>query len=211
MTRLLRVESVSRRYGPRVGVPAVTLEAGTGSCIGVVGPNGAGKTTLLRIVAGLLRPSTGIVTLADGIPRRYYGGESTLPPAAVAKRWARAVGRIVVAERRTIGRLSRGTRQLLGLRTVLSGEGASVVLLDEPWEGLDLDAARWLTAEIRRVKERGSALLVSSHRLHDLAEVADGYVFLDGATARPVAAADLACRGGAGVIAMFDQVRQDRR
>jgi ABC-2 type transport system ATP-binding protein len=74
--------------------------------------------------------------------------------------------------------LSRGSRQLLGLRTVLARTGLVAVFLDEPWEGLDPDGSRWLTETLRRKKDEGCAVLVSSHRLHDLAGLCDRYGFL---------------------------------
>jgi len=73
-------------------------------------------------------------------------------------------------------------RQQLGLETTLARHPEhrvwSLVLLDEPWEGLDPDAARWLSTELVELRGRGATVMVSSHRIHDLAGVCDRCVFL---------------------------------
>ena len=74
--------------------------------------------------------------------------------------------------------LSHGVKQLLGLRTVLSRHPLHLIVLDEPWEGLDAESARWLTATLESKRDRGAAVVVSSHRLHDLAGFCDEYLFL---------------------------------
>jgi len=84
----------------------------------------------------------------------------------------------VTPERRRIRTLSRGTRQLLGLRTVLSRPHLGLVILDEPWEGLDPDASRWLARTIEGKRDRGAAVVLASHNLHELAGVCDAYLFL---------------------------------
>lgn len=170
---------VAHRYGRRVVFSAVSARVEAGECLGLVGPNGAGKTTLLRIIAGLVRPSGGkvLVRAAPG-QVRYFGGESTLPSGVHANTWARLVAGQCVGEQRRVGRLSRGTRQWLGLTTTFHGDPPTVLLLDEPWEGLDPDGSRWLSAEVRRVKEAGAASVISSHRFHDLVGVCDAYLFI---------------------------------
>jgi len=179
------IVDVSKRYGRHWALHGVSLTLDAGQIVGLVGSNGAGKTSLLRIIAGLLQPTKGHVRRemsgTDSI--RYFAGERALPPHVSADAWSRLwTGR----ERRDLGRrriatLSRGMRQQLGLETTLSlpGNGhLSLILLDEPWEGLDPDAARWLSAELIERRAQGSAVMVSSHRIHDLAQVCDRCVFL---------------------------------
>src|SRR5207244_12898492 len=84
----------------------------------------------------------------------------------------------VAADARPLRSLSRGTRQLRGLRTVFSRQHLRLLVLDEPWEGLDPDAARWLSTAIETKRDRGAAIVVSSHRLYDLAGLCDAYLFL---------------------------------
>jgi ABC-type multidrug transport system ATPase subunit len=91
--------------------------------------------------------------------------------------WGRLMGH-AVSDRRRLRTLSRGARQLAGLRAILAPASLDLIVLDEPWEGLDPDGARWLTALLTSKRDRGSAVIVSSHRLHDLAGLCDGYLFV---------------------------------
>jgi ABC-2 type transport system ATP-binding protein len=183
MIAAIEVRNVSKRYGRRFALRSIDLEAYPGEILGLIGPNGAGKTTLLRLIARLLRPTSGeiLFALEDGKPIRYFGGEQTLPPDVSAAAWLELLsGSPADAPTQVLGSLSRGTRQRLGLHAVLSGGRGGVLLLDEPWEGLDPDAARWLSRALREQSGARTAVVVSSHRLHDLANVCDRCLFLIG-------------------------------
>src|SRR6266853_6125372 len=122
MARLVRV---SKYYGRRSALIDVTLNVAAAEVVGLVGPNGAGKTTLLRILAGLVRPSSGTIE-SSGIPRvAYFGGEHTLPGDVSARRWCsfRRSSDASQVTRRRFGVLSRGTRQRIGLDATLSAAG----------------------------------------------------------------------------------------
>lgn len=173
-------------YGRREIVHDVSFDARSGQAVGVVGGNGAGKTTLLRVMVGLIRPARGEIRIAGlppadalrRIPTAYFAGEATLPGRARASSWSGGLGRSVVTERRPFRRLSRGARQLVGLQASLAPPSLGLIVLDEPWEGLDPDGARWLSGLLISKRDRGSAVIVSSHRLHDLAGICDAYLFL---------------------------------
>ena len=176
---LLELEAISKAFGARAVLREASLQLRAGEVVGLVGANGAGKTTMLRIAAGLIRPDEGYVfSSSRGLSLRYYGGESTLPPGVPVRRWAAFFG-TSVNDRRAIAQLSRGSRQALGLRVVLGGREAGVVILDEPWEGLDADASAWATDAMRRWAEAGAALLVASHRLADLTAACTRRVLLE--------------------------------
>ncbi len=177
---------LAARYGRREVFHDVSVEVRAGQAVGVVGENGAGKTTLLRMLVGLMRPARGEIRVA-GLPpqdalRRirtaYFAGEATLPGRVRASTWGRLMGHAGVADRRRLRTLSRGARQLAGLRAVLAPASLGFIALDEPWEGLDPDGARWLSGLLTSKRDRGSAVIVSSHRLHDLAGLCDGYLFV---------------------------------
>jgi len=186
VTSVCTLTNISRRYGRHWALRGVSLAVGASEIVGLVGPNGAGKTSLLRIMAGLLQPTDGDVRRQSSEPGSvtYFAGERALPPHVPANAWLRLwVGRSRPdLGRRQIATLSRGMRQQLGLETTLSQcsdrRRWSLVLLDEPWEGLDPDAARWLSSQLREIRSQGASAVVSSHRIHDLAGVCDRCVFL---------------------------------
>jgi ABC-type uncharacterized transport system ATPase subunit len=84
----------------------------------------------------------------------------------------------VTSDTRRIRTLPRSARQSLGLRTELGRHPLSLIILDEPWEGLDPDAVRWLNATLEAKRDRGAAVVVSSRRLEHLAGICDKYLFL---------------------------------
>jgi ABC-type multidrug transport system ATPase subunit len=207
-----RLSHVSKRFGRRLALHDVTATFFAGEIVGLVGPNGAGKTTALRIVAGLITPSGGEIARPAGETISYFGGEHTLPFDVPARRWAtlwqdpeaRAVAR------RRFGVLSRGTRQRIGLASALASTRAELWLLDEPWDGLDADASRWLSECLVRQRASGTCVIVSSHRLHDLAAICDRCTFL--AAGRIAGAATCGSEATvadrvAALVAAFDQSR----
>ena len=215
----LMVRELAARYGRHDVFRGVSFELRSGQALGVVGPNGAGKTTLLRILVGLLSPAHGEIRL-DGLPPRqaltrepvgYFGGESTLPASVQAARWGTlASGDPVTTECRRLRTLSRGTRQLLGLRTVFGRQHLRLLVLDEPWEGLDPDAARWLSTAIETKRDRGAVIVVSSHRLYDLAGLCDAYLFLAHRRATFLHAHEISSTGivtAADLIEVFDRLQ----
>jgi ABC-2 type transport system ATP-binding protein len=178
VTAVLDLRDVSRRYKRAVALRGIDLTVERGEVVGLVGPNGAGKTTLLRIGAGLARPSAGEVTLGIRPSEiRYFGGDRTLPPGNRER--SEPDNRLQDSSQR-IGELSRGSRQRLGLVVTVGGGEGRLLLLDEPWEGLDPDATRWLSAELVSARAGGAAILVSSHRIHELAEICTRCEFLVG-------------------------------
>ena len=187
MTLALSVRALAMGYGKRLVFQGLSFDLVAGQTAGVVGPNGSGKTTLLRAVAGCLTPQSGEIRINGRTPHEavshtgvgYFAGEATLPGGVRASRWGSlGAGDAVTRESRRLRTLSRGTRQLLGLRTVLGRHPLGLILLDEPWEALDPDAGRWLSTMLETKRDRGSAVVLSSHRLHDLAGLCDVYIFL---------------------------------
>ncbi len=184
---VLSARDVGARYRRREVFHDLWFELCANQALGVIGPNGAGKTTLLRVIAGLLPASAGEMRVRGLEPGRaaarvnvgYFAGDFTLPGAVRACDWGSlATGDVLTAERRRIRTLSRGTRQLLGLRTVLSRPHLGLVVLDEPWEALDVDGSRWLSRTLDAKRDRGAAIVLASHDPHDLAGICDLYLFL---------------------------------
>jgi len=194
MPSMLEVRALTMRYAAGVVFQDVGFDLPAGQSLGVVGANGAGKTTLLRGIVGCLRPYRGEIRINGGSPAdavsgigvAYFAGEATMPGFVRASAWGSLAhggtskAESVTPDRRRLRSLSRGTRQMIGLRTVLGRHPLGLVVMDEPWEGLDPDASRWLTTTLEAKRDRGAAVVLSSHRLHDLAGLCDAYLFLVG-------------------------------
>jgi ABC-type multidrug transport system ATPase subunit len=183
----LSIRNLAVRYGRRQVFDDVTFDLCGGQCLGVVGANGAGKTTLLRTIVGFLNPWHGDIRISGLLPRdalarhgvAYFAGEATLPGFVRAAAWGSlGNGDAITDDRRRLRALSRGSRQLLGLRTVMGRQPLRLVVLDEPWEGLDPDGSHWLTTTLEFKRDRGAAVVLASHRLQDLAGLCDGYLLL---------------------------------
>jgi ABC-2 type transport system ATP-binding protein len=199
------VDQLSKVFGGRVrAVDRLSFTVEPGSVTGFLGPNGAGKTTTLRMVLGLVRPSGGHATiggrayrqLAD--PTRTVGAaleSSSFHPARTGRNHLRilcTVGGIAStradevldlvglrdAGRRKVRGYSLGMRQRLGLAAALLGD-PRVLVLDEPTNGLDPDGIRWLRGLLRQLADQGRTVLVSSHQLNEVQEIADRVVILD--------------------------------
>ena len=186
------VAGLSRRFGRRVAIRSLTFELHGGDCLSVFGPNGAGKTTLLRVLAGLLRPTSGSariagVELPGGAAARAVVGlishQSMLYSALTAlenvefaaklygvnaPRQAafRALERMRIADRADspVRALSRGMQQRVSIARAMVHD-PRVVLLDEPYTGLDDVGASALTEALHALKRHGAALVLVTHHL----------------------------------------------
>ncbi len=189
--------------GPPV-VDRVSFDIAPGSITGFVGANGAGKTTTMRMILGLVTPSSG-QALVNGAPYRELAqprravGAVLDGPGAHPGHTARAhlsslamaaglppsrVGEVLELvgldghARRRVGAFSLGMRQRLALAAALLGD-PPILLLDEPVNGLDPPGILWMRDLLRRFAAEGRAVLVSSHLLAELAEVAERVLIID--------------------------------
>jgi ABC-2 type transport system ATP-binding protein len=195
----LVLERVSRWYGNVVAVNDVTMTIGPG-ITGLLGPNGAGKSTLIATMGGFLAPSAGSATL-DGVPvwrnpaiYRTIGlvpeAEAMydmvtgwqfvvanarlhrLPDAEGAARIALETVEMMDAKDRDIGTYSKGMKQRVKMATALVHNPA-VLLLDEPFNGMDPRQRLHLMDLLRRLAGQGRTVLFSSHILEEVEEIAD--------------------------------------
>ena len=175
-----------------------------GSVTGFLGPNGAGKTTTLRMILGLVVPTSGTATIG-GAPYRNIPHPlgrvgaaleaSSFHPARTGRNHLRVVCTAAgiplqradhvldlvglgAAGRRKVRGYSLGMRQRLGLAVALLGD-PSVLILDEPANGLDPDGIRWLRGFFRHMATEGRTVLVSSHQLNEVQEIAERVVILN--------------------------------
>lgn len=200
---VLRVHAVSHRYGSAPALREVDLSVRTGECVALLGPNGAGKTTLVNLVNGLLRRQHGEIELAGGDPRvpatrRHLGvvqqslgfpntlrvGELVTGAAVRGGAPKSAAGPVLaeldltdLAGRRAV-KLSGGQRQRVQLAMALVTE-PDLLVLDEPTVGLDVPARRRFWEIVRRRRDAGAGVLLTTHLLEEPAAVADRVVVLD--------------------------------
>ena len=203
-------QGVRRRFGDVEAVRGIDLTARPGEVTGLVGPNGAGKTTLMLVLATLLVPDAGQVrvaghdpvTEADAVRARmgwsadvfglydnltcreyleFVGRAYRLTRAASRDRAGALLQQARLAEHADapVHVLSRGQKQRLGLARAVVHE-PEVLLLDEPAAGLDPRSRVELRDRLRLLAREGVAVVVSSHLLGDLEELADRVVFVDG-------------------------------
>jgi ABC-type multidrug transport system ATPase subunit len=220
------VTNLSKRFGAVAAVDRLSFSVPRGSVTGFLGPNGAGKTTTLRIVLGLAAPTSGQAqvlgapyrSLARPLARVGAALETTgFHPGRTARSHLRIIcmqGRIDparvddvlavtgmrdFADMRVSG-YSLGMKQRLAFATSLLGE-PEVLVLDEPANGLDPAGVAWLRGFLRRFADGGGAVLVSSHLLSEVAEVADRVVVIDrGVLVAQDAVATLIGAGGETVV-----------
>jgi ABC-2 type transport system ATP-binding protein len=232
---VLVAQGLTKRYGKVLAVDDLTFEVRAGTITGFLGPNGAGKTTTLRIFLGLVHPTAGSATV-DGKrfrdleqPTRvgavleatgfYPGrnGRDHLRAIATAARVPRQrVGEVLAlvglesAAKRRVKGYSLGMRQRLGIATALLGD-PEILILDEPANGLDPDGIRWLRDFMRQFASGGRTILVSSHVLAEVAQVADDVVIVDkGRLVAQAPVSELTARASGGVRVRSPQAGQLR-
>lgn len=202
----------SRRGGAVVALEGVDLDVPAGSIHGLVGPNGAGKTTLLGLLLGLARPDTGTLEVVASPVAGFIDAPGLYPaltaranlaatarlrglPAHEVDEALERVGLTAVADDVVRG-FSLGMRQRLGLAAALLG-GPRLLVLDEPANGLDPAGSRRVHAVLAELAAHGTAVVISSHRMDELAAVCDEVTLLRaGRVAFTGPLAKLALEGG---------------
>ena len=188
---MLLVNELTKRFGNYWALRGASFTIRSGEVLGLVGPNGSGKTTLLECLARLLPIDGGIVRrdalfyMPDGIlpwPDQTVGWTLRFSASlqgvlrADADEIARALD-LVALDRQRVGTLSKGQhKRLLIALALLTPQ--PMLLLDEPFDGLDLRQMREVGPLLRRVAATGRALLLSIHQLHDAVRVCDRLVLL---------------------------------
>jgi len=200
---MITVEGLTKRFGAVTAVHDLSFEVAAGAVTGFIGPNGAGKSTTMRMILGLDRPTAGRA-LVNGLeyarlsrPTAVVG--AVLDPNAMHKgrtarahlRWAaRAAGvpdsrgdevleqvGLTRATSRPIGALSLGMKQRLAIGVALLGR-PSVLILDEPLNGLDPEGIVWMRGVLTDLAAGGGTVLISSHLMNEMQETADHVVLI---------------------------------
>jgi ABC-2 type transport system ATP-binding protein len=214
-TAAIACRSLTKRFDGKPVVDDLTFAVAPGTITGFVGANGAGKTTTMRMILGLVTPSSGTALVAGQPyvelpdPRRQVGAVLDGPgahPAHTARahlaitataaglpltRVAEVLDFVELGDHATrrVGAFSLGMCQRLALAGAMLGD-PPILVLDEPVNGLDPPGIVWMRDVLRRLAAEGRAVLVSSHLLGELAEVASHVVIID--RGRLVADASLA-------------------
>jgi len=200
---MIALESVSKRYGSRTIIHDMSFTVGKGEIVGFLGPNGAGKTTTLRMIAGLLKPTAGRVTVNGHDmahqPEQAKGSLGFIPDRPfiyeklTAGEFLRFHGGLYGMEGNGLGDRVREMLELFELgrwenelvesfshgmkqRVVMCAaflHRPRAVIVDEPMVGLDPRGARLIKDVFRRMSERGVALLMSTHTLEVAQEMCD--------------------------------------
>ena len=197
---VLEVDGLSKSYGERAALRAVSLALGRGELLAVLGPNGAGKTTLLAILAGITKPDSGRITRSNGavgwVPQqaglyrrltveenlRLFSHMEGVPDVeATVERMLDQTG---LGDRRSdqVSSLSGGNQQRINIAIGLIGD-PSVLLLDEPSSGLDPSQRIRLWEFVAGLSEAGTAVIYSTHQIEEASHYGDRLVVLaDGET-----------------------------
>jgi len=218
----VEIRALTKRYGSTVAVDDLSFSIGAGRITGFLGPNGAGKTSTLRALLGLVRPTSG-EALVEGQPYAQLSdplgtvgavleadsfhparsGRNHLRVLATAAgvpsaRVDTVLGQVELsgAARRRVGGYSLGMRQRLSVAGALLGR-PRLLVLDEPANGLDPAGTRHVHRVLTGLAARGTAVVLSSHRMDDLAALcsevtilATGRVVFSGPLAKLVADGD---------------------
>ena len=200
---MIEVQDLTKRYGKKLAVDHLTFSVAPGQVTGFLGPNGAGKSTTMRLILGLDRPSEGTATingrhyqdLADPLrtvgalleARAMHPGRSArnhllflaqtqgLPSRRVDE-VLDLVGLREVAGKRTRG-YSMGMGQRVGIAAAMLGD-PSVLLLDEPVNGLDPEGILWVRNLMKQLAAEGRTIFVSSHLMNEMAVTADHLIVI---------------------------------
>ena len=204
MEATIEVSGVRKRFGPTLALDGMTFSVRPGQVTGFVGPNGAGKSTTMRVILGLDAADEG-TALIGGQPYRALRhplsqvgallDAAALQPSRSARNhllWlahsqglgARRVDAVVEQAglqsviRRKAGGYSLGMRQRLGVAAALLGD-PPVLMLDEPFNGMDPEGIVWMRGFLRALAAEGRAVLVSSHLMSELEDTA-GHIVVVG-------------------------------
>ncbi len=235
MNASIEIRELRKRFGSTLALDGLTFTVEPGQVTGFVGPNGAGKSTTMRAIVGLDAPDSG-QALVGGRPyaslRRPLQQVGSLLDAAALQPsrsgrnhllWlahsqglpARRVDEVLdlaglrSAARRRAGGYSLGMRQRLGIAAAMLGD-PPVLILDEPFNGLDPEGIAWIRGFLRSLAAEGRAVLVSSHLMSELQDAADHLVVIGrGRLVADAGVAELITRASGGRVLLRTAARSE--
>ncbi len=206
MSNAIRLDNVTKRFGSHTAVDRLSLDVSSGTIYGFLGPNGAGKTTTLRMITGILKPNSGSLTVLDGenparvrdriayLPEEkglykdmrvldvvaYFGELKGLSRAEARQRakdrlQAAGLGDWMSSK---CNALSKGMGQKVQVISTLLHE-PELVVLDEPFSGLDPVNSELVLDLIKRYKREGRTVIFSTHVVEHAEQICDSVVIID--------------------------------
>jgi ABC-2 type transport system ATP-binding protein len=200
---MIKLENLTKHYGDNTAVDHLSLTLKPGVVTGFLGPNGSGKSTTMKMIISLVRPTSGRV-LVEGnkytdYPEPFKRIGTLIDPAALDKNLTAKQHLSIVttaaninaakvdealeitglenAKNKKVKTYSLGMKQRLGVATALIGD-PDVIILDEPFNGLDVDGIKWLRRLFKQLAGEGKAVIVSSHLMSEIQAVADRVVII---------------------------------
>jgi len=200
---MIKLENLTKVYGNKTAVDQLSLSFKPGVVTGLLGPNGSGKSTTMKMIISLVNPTAGSV-LVNGnqytdyqTPFKKIG--TLIDPAALDKNFTARQHLSIIAEAaniksakvddmlkitglenakdKKVKSYSLGMKQRLGVATSLISD-PDAIILDEPFNGLDVDGIKWLRSLFKRLAGEGKAVIVSSHLMSEIQAVADRVVII---------------------------------
>ncbi len=206
MNSVVEIRGVSRRFGDVMAVDNLTLSLGTGEIMGFLGANGAGKTTTIKMLLGLIRPTSGMVSVLGGDPSdakvrakigympeiayyypylnarellAFYGGLCGMDGKTIRARTDELLETVGLADaaKRPLKTYSKGMLQRAGIAQALL-HNPDLLVLDEPFTGLDPLARIHFRELMHRLREQGKSIFFSSHELGETELLCDKVAIL---------------------------------
>lgn len=203
---MLKIESVTKKYGQFTAVDALSFSVEKGRILGLLGPNGAGKTSTIRMIAGITLPDSGRITF-DGIPAgpasqmlmgylpeerglykrmtvlegiQFLGELKQIPAREARKKGLNLLEEFGLADwqNKKIEALSKGMQQKVQILTTILHD-PDLIILDEPLSGLDPINAELVNTLIMDLKNKGKIILFSTHRMEQVEKICDDIVLIN--------------------------------
>ena len=200
---MIKLVNLTKKYGERTVVNQLNLTLKSGVVTGFLGPNGSGKSTTMKMIISLVHPTVGEVRV-DGKkyndfiePTKKIG--TLIDPSAIDKNLTARqhislistasntdpnrvdemikITGLEMVQNNKVKSYSLGMKQRLGVATALIND-PDVVILDEPFNGLDVDGIKWLRGLFKQLADKGKAVIVSSHLMSEIQAVADRVVII---------------------------------
>ena len=209
MSYAVEAENLTKYFGNLIAVDSVSFKVKKGEIFGLVGPNGAGKSTLIRMICTVLRPSAGkalvegydiirqpqevrkligvvqekLILYAPLTPvenLEFFGKLYGLDSKVLKERIAELLDEVKLSavKDKPVGTFSTGMRQRLNIARALLHD-PKLVILDEPTNGLDPQSVRWVRDYIVNLKNRGLTVILTSHDMYEIDELADTVAIMD--------------------------------